>query len=137
MDVSIVALVEKLKVHRKIKKIKAFKANLIMLIKSLLRPLIASAVILMSVPAYSQPSGGFGRSPQINPDNTVAFRFRAPNAQDVRLSVQSEKAPVRMEKDARGSWSATIGPVKPDIYPYHFIVDGVQVMDPGNWSDEH
>ncbi len=80
MDVSIVALVEKLKVHRKIKKIKAFKANLIMLIKSLLRPLIASAVILMSVPAYSQPSGGFGRSPQINPDNTVAFRFRAPNA---------------------------------------------------------
>ena len=42
-----------------------------------------------------------------------------------------------MEKDARGSWSATIGPVKPDIYPYHFIVDGVQVMDPGNWSDEH
>lgn len=42
-----------------------------------------------------------------------------------------------MEKDARGSWSATIGPVKPDIYPYHFIVDGVQVMDPGNRSDEH
>jgi len=103
-----------------------------MLKKPFLRPLIAGAVILMSVPAYSQPSGGFGRSPQINPDNTVVFRFRAPNAQDVRLSVQSEKAPVRMEKDARGSWSATIGPVKPDIYPYNFIVDGVQVMDPGN-----
>ena len=100
-------------------------------------PLMLAAMITFTTLAYSQPSGGFGRSPQINPDNTVAIRFRAPNAQDVRLSVQSETAPVRMEKDARGSWSATIGPVKPDIYPYHFIVDGVQVMDPGNRSDEH
>ncbi len=95
-------------------------------------PLMLAAMITFTTLAYSQPSGGFGRSPQVNPDKTVVFRLRAPNAQDVKLSVQSEKAPVQMVRDERGIWSVTVGPVKPDIYPYNFIVDGVQVMDPGN-----
>ncbi|HEX2920529.1 MAG TPA: alpha/beta hydrolase-fold protein [Bacteroidales bacterium] len=103
-----------------------------MLKRTLLRSLIACAIILTGGVATSQPRGGFGGSPQVKPDKTVSFRFIAPNAQDVKLSVQSEKAPVQMVKDDRGSWTATIGPVKPDIYPYNFIVDGVQVMDPGN-----
>lgn len=103
-----------------------------MLKKTFLRLLIAFAIVLNGEIANSQPRGGFGGSPQIKPDNTVTFRINAPNAQDVKLSVQSEKGPVQMVKDARGSWSVTIGPVKPDIYPYNFIVDGVQVMDAGN-----
>jgi enterochelin esterase family protein len=37
-----------------------------------------------------------------------------------------------MTKDSIGIWSVTIGPVKPDIYPYSFNVDGVTVMDPAN-----
>ena len=83
--------------------------------------------------SYAQPPRGmYGGSPKVNPDKTVVFRLRAPNAQDVKLSVQSEKAPVQMVRDERGIWSVTVGPVKPDIYPYNFIVDGVQVMDPGN-----
>ena len=99
--------------------------------KSIFRSLIAGAFICFSVLAFGQP-GGFGRSPQVNPDKTVSFRFNAHNAQDVKVSVQSEKAPVQMTKDARGSWTATVGPVKPDIYAYNFVVDGVQVMDAGN-----
>jgi enterochelin esterase-like enzyme len=102
-----------------------------MLKKTFIRSLIC-AMLLLGSQVYGQPRGGFGGSPQVKPDNTVTFRFNAPNAQDIKLSVQSEKAPVQMLKDERGSWSVTIGPVKPDIYPYNFIVDGVQVMDPGN-----
>jgi enterochelin esterase family protein len=37
-----------------------------------------------------------------------------------------------MIKDTSGVWSVTVGPVKPDIYPYNFLVDGVQVADPRN-----
>ena len=37
-----------------------------------------------------------------------------------------------MTKDDRGIWSVTTAPVKPDIYPYSFRVDGVTVMDPAN-----
>lgn len=78
------------------------------------------------------PRGPLVRSPQVNPDRTVTFRYLAPAAKDVRLSAQFEKGPVQMTKDASGIWSVTTGPVNPDIYPYNFIVDGIQVMDPGN-----
>ena len=37
-----------------------------------------------------------------------------------------------MHKDSAGVWSITLGPVEPDIYPYHFVVDGVHVADPNN-----
>jgi len=99
--------------------------------KSIFRSLLAGAFICFAGMVFGQP-GGFGRSPQVNPDKTVSFRFNAPNAQDVKVSVQSEKVPVQMTKGERGSWTATVGPVKPDIYSYNFVVDGVQVMDPGN-----
>jgi Putative esterase/Carbohydrate-binding module 48 (Isoamylase N-terminal domain) len=71
-------------------------------------------------------------SPQINSDNTVIFRYFAPSAKDVKLNVQFEKANVPMTKDTSGVWSVTLGPVKPDMYPYHFIADGIHVADPKN-----
>ena len=37
-----------------------------------------------------------------------------------------------MTKDTSGIWSVTVGPVKPDIYPYSFKVDDITVMDPAN-----
>ena len=101
--------------------------------KSIFRFLLSGAFICVCGLATGQPPRGpLARSPQINPDRTVVFRYIAPLAKNVKLSVQSEKAPVQMTKDASGIWSVTIGPVNPDIYPYSFNVDGVQVMDPGN-----
>ena len=84
-------------------------------------------------PASGQPPRGpFVISPQVKPDKTVTFRYLAPSAKEVKLSAQFEKAPVAMTKDSQGIWSVTRGPVKPDIYPYSFVVDGIQVMDPAN-----
>jgi len=71
-------------------------------------------------------------SPQVNPDKTVAFRYEAPSAKSVMLGAQFPGTPLAMEKDESGIWSVTTGPVKPDLYPYYFIVDGIRVMDPGN-----
>lgn len=78
------------------------------------------------------PRGPLAISPQVKPDKKVTFQYYAPSAKDVRLSAQFEKGPVAMTKNDNGMWSITLGPVKPDIYPYNFIVDGIQVMDPGN-----
>jgi enterochelin esterase family protein len=101
--------------------------------KSVTRSLFIMTMICISTIAIGQPpTGPVVRSPQVNPDKTVIFRFNAPSARDVKLSAQFEKAPVVLQKDANGIWSVTLGPVKPDIYPYYFIVDGIQVMDPGN-----
>jgi enterochelin esterase family protein len=71
-------------------------------------------------------------SPQVHTDKTVTFRFRAPNAKEVKLDTQIAKEPQSMTKDENGIWSLTIGPVKPDIYPYCFVVDGISVADPNN-----
>ena len=37
-----------------------------------------------------------------------------------------------MAKDQQGLWSATVGPVEPDLYEYEFNVDGVIMPDPRN-----
>lgn len=71
-------------------------------------------------------------SPEVKKDRTVTFRFRAPNAKDVKLSTQFINGQQAMTKDANGIWSITLGPVEPDIYPYCFVVDGIQVADPKN-----
>ena len=89
--------------------------------------------IIMS--AYCQPPRGpFIISPQVNQDKTVIFRYLAPLANEVKLSGQFLKEPMPMVKDSLGIWSITIGPIKPDIYPYSFNVDGVTAMDPANVS---
>lgn len=37
-----------------------------------------------------------------------------------------------MTKDDTGVWSATVGPVEPEIYTYNFVVDGVRILDTAN-----
>jgi enterochelin esterase-like enzyme len=71
-------------------------------------------------------------STEVHKDNRVTFRYYARNAQEVKLNTQLAAAVQPMTKDANGVWSVTLGPVKPDMYPYHFVVDGVQVADPRN-----
>lgn len=78
------------------------------------------------------PRGPWVVSPEIQVNNMVTFRYLAPNAREVQLSAQFLKEPAAMKKDSVGIWSVTVGPVKPDIYPYSFRVDGVTVMDPAN-----
>ncbi|MBD0368938.1 MAG: esterase, partial [Flavisolibacter sp.] len=99
----------------------------------IIRSLLVTAALCMSGFAMGQPSRvpQFD-SPQVNNDNTVVFRLFAPSAKEVKLNVQFERANVPMAKDTAGVWSVTLGPVKPDMYPYHFVVDGMQVADPRN-----
>lgn len=96
--------------------------------------IICEMLCITGIITGQPPTGPMVRSPQVNSDNTVIFRYYATSAKDVKLSAQFEKAPVAMQKDTIGIWSVTVGPVKPDVYPYSFIVDGIQVMDPGNVS---
>jgi enterochelin esterase-like enzyme len=91
-----------------------------------------SIILWTSVASMAQPRGPFIVSPQVNPDKTVIFRYHAPQAKEVKLSGQFLKSPVEMAKDSMGIWSVKVGPVTPDIYPYSFLVDDVNVMDPAN-----
>jgi len=101
--------------------------------KTVNRLLLLLVMLCISNYAISQPPRGpLVISPQIHSDKKVTFRYQAPSAKEVKLSAQFEKAPLAMTKDTAGIWSVTVGPVKPDIYPYNFVVDGISVMDPAN-----
>ena len=77
------------------------------------------------------PRGGFAQAPStvVHADNTVTFNYRNNNAKQVQVDVQFAGRK-DMTKGENGVWTVTLGPTAPDIYPYCFIVDGNQVMDP-------
>lgn len=71
-------------------------------------------------------------SPEVHPDHSVTFRYFSPTAESVTLSGEFLEKPVALTKDTTGIWSITVPPIEPDIYPYSFTVDNVQVADPNN-----
>ena len=90
--------------------------------------LFAGAIAMQ---ASAQPGAPQVQSPVVNKDNTVTFNYRNNTAQKVEIDVQFAGRH-EMTKDDKGVWTITLGPTVPDIYPYCFIVDGMQVMDPQN-----
>jgi enterochelin esterase-like enzyme len=73
-------------------------------------------------------------SPEVHGDKRVTFRIYAPKATEVALRGDWMEGPgtVKLEKDDKGVWSATVGPLTPDFYSYSFTVDGVRTLDPKN-----
>jgi enterochelin esterase family protein len=102
---------------------------------------VLSAALLSAAPAFGQgqapPQGrprlatGPVRSPEVQKDGRVTFRFRAPNAKGVVLA-RDGASRAAMQKDEQGVWSVTTDPLPPDLYPYTFVVDGVTLADPSN-----
>ena len=71
-------------------------------------------------------------SPEVHPDRTVTFRLRAPNAKEVKVAGEWPGGATSLVKDDSGVWSATVGPLEPDIYGYNLTVDGLAMVDPNN-----
>jgi len=77
-------------------------------------------------------------SPEVKADNTVIFRFQAPNAKEVKIS--GDWLPVQgwipgseaMTKDDKGVWSYTTPVLSSDLHSYSFMVDGLKCTDPNN-----
>jgi enterochelin esterase family protein len=77
-------------------------------------------------------------SPDVRDDRTVTFRLKAPDARSVSLAgvavltALGQTQPVAFQKGSDGIWTLTVGPLAPDMYVYHLLVDGVQMADPNN-----
>ena len=86
-------------------------------------------------------------SPEVHPDRTVTFRIWAPDANDVKVtmneavaavpgSTQEQVAAARkgvpLTKGDKGVWAVTRGPYPAGAYRYTFVVDGVNTTDPRN-----
>lgn len=70
-------------------------------------------------------------SPEVHPDGTITFRFFDPNAHKVMLTLEGA-LPAPMQRSERGVWSATTPPLRPELYGYSFMADGVPTFDPFN-----
>ena len=92
-------------------------------------------------PASSNVPGA--EYPKVHPDGRVTFRLKAPDAKKVQLQPGSEgrtagadsgfgKKVFDMERGAGGHWTVTTPPAVPGHHAYWFVVDGVDVNDPGS-----
>lgn len=93
---------------------------------------LLSTMMLVQASAAQQSAPSAVRSPEVLSDRRVTFRIAAPKASEVLVTCECFNGPKAMQKDARGVWSVTVGPVEPEIYEYEFSVDGVQNLDPRN-----
>lgn len=98
------------------------------------------SLLLAQAPAPGAPSarGGRGGGPPAQPayevhaGRTVTFKLRAPEATDVKVSGDFTQTAQGMTKGSDGTWSVTVGPLRPALYNYAFTVNGVRVVDPAN-----
>lgn len=86
------------------------------------------------------------KSPEINADKTVTFRFFAPKADSVfvtgdflptmkiksRFGLVDVPKPALLKKDDKGVWTYTTEALAPELYSYSFTVDGLRSVDPNN-----
>ena len=117
------------------------------------RVLLFVALVGLSLSAMAQQALGPGTglvSPEINPDNSVTFRYHNPKAKIVQVTGDFlPSRPIEIDLGERkimynapgvadlkegpgGVWSFTSEPLEGELYSYSFLVDGKKVMDPSN-----
>lgn len=107
---------------------------------------ILIALFAMSIRAQQNLFGGQDiESGVVNADNSVTFRFAAPDAKKVEVAgdfaEKVEDNPIGgvvgtgllpMARDENGIWTLTTKPLASEFYMYLFVVDGVATTDPNN-----
>lgn len=104
--------------------------------KRILILLISVAAI---IPVINAQRGLFApptQSPFIGNDGSVVFKVKAPEADTVRLIIDS-RLDTLMQRQSDGNWSLTLRDLKPDLYMYHYRIDGVKVLDDNNAQVTH
>ena len=84
-------------------------------------------------PAFRMPVAI--KSAEILPDNSVIFRLVSKDAGSVSVSgdwMPGFGSSVPMVKNDTSLWTLTVGPLKPELYSYTFLIDGIRVLDPNN-----
>ena len=116
------------------------------------RLIIIAASLLWGAALFGQqalrPGTGIV-SPEINPDNTVTFRYYNPKAITVQVSgdflptepitymmgdrQMTWEAPGKADLvEQNGLWTYTTAPLEGELYSYTLYVDGQKTMDPSN-----
>ena len=118
----------------------------------IMRKLLMAAILcLTGMVAHAQQNLSWGQGPQVaspdvHADQSVTFNLIAPEAQKVQITgdfltpkkveymgnTYETPGVVDLVKNEQGIWSFTTEPLKPELYTYNMIVDGVKIIDPLN-----
>ena len=115
------------------------------------KKLMMATLCLIAMAAHAQQNLSWGQgsqvaSPVVNSNNSVTFNLIAPEAQKVQITgdflppktveyqgnTYNTPGVADFVKDANGTWSFTSDVLKPELYTYNIIVDGVKIIDPLN-----
>ena len=115
------------------------------------KKLMMATLCLIAMAAHAQQNLSWGQgsqvaSPVVNSNNSVTFNLIAPEAQKVQITgdflppktveyqgnTYDTPGVADLVKDANGTWSFTSDVLKPELYTYNIIVDGVKIIDPLN-----
>ena len=69
--------------------------------------------------------------PMVNPDRTVTFKVKAPDAKSVQIVLDR---PYEMQKGQDGTWELTSSPQVPGFHYYSVQIGGLQVTDASTYS---
>jgi enterochelin esterase-like enzyme len=95
--------------------------------------IVTYCMLILSVCLHSQNNPRLV-SPEIQPDNSVIFRIKAPGASSVQVvgTWATDFKPVSMAKNDANIYEVKIGPLPSDMYEYRFILDSALMLDPNN-----
>lgn len=116
-----------------------------------MKQLVFMVALLFSLAAQAQQNLSWGQGPQVaspdvHADNSVTFNLIAPEAQKVQITgdflppkkveymgnTYDTPGVVDLVKNDQGVWSFTTEPLKPELYTYNLLLDGVKIIDPLN-----
>ena len=89
---------------------------------------IALVAMTINAQGYFAPTVN---SPEISKNGDVTFKIKAANADTVRLIIDS-RLDTLMRRTGNETWSITLRNLEPDLYMYHYVIDGMKVLDPEN-----
>lgn len=100
----------------------------------MMKRILLTAIAMMTMAFTMNAQGFFAppvNSPEIAKDGTVTFKVKAAGADTVRLVIDT-RVDTLMKRTAGETWSITLRNLKPDLYMYYFIIDGMKVLDENN-----
>ena len=115
------------------------------------KQMMMAVLCLMGTTVQAQQNLNWGQgtqvaSPDVHADNTVTFNLIAPEAQKVQITgdflppktvsyqgnTYETPGVADLVKNEQGVWSFTTDKLKPELYTYNMLVDGVKIIDPLN-----
>lgn len=100
---------------------------LLLILTTILTTIMPKRCFAAEVPSPPDPIN----SPELLADGRVIFRMNAPHAREIVVALDGVGM-LPMAKDAKGIWIVTSTSIKPDVYSYSFMVDGLSIPDPAN-----